>query len=233
MPTCTWPQREGEGRPLSSVWLTKARAVPIGIPKTRTAPTNPAEPVLERTTPPATSANVTFGVSPVSQSVVSGSVQVRIVTFGFGEACDVRAGTPRLDWPYGTLVDVTYGEGVTIVEPANCYGCTLGDKVFVGPFVEIQRDVTIGARTRIQSHTFICSLVTIGEQCFIAHGVMFINDLFADGGHIIKSLRTDYAEYVAGRFPNVKYYCMEDAAHWPQWEKPEEHDQVLIDFIKG
>lgn len=79
------------------------------------------------------------------------------------------------------LVDVTYGEGVTIVEPANCYGCTLGDKVFVGPFVEIQRDVTVGARTRIQSHSFICSLVTIGSDCFIAHGVMFINDLFEHG----------------------------------------------------
>jgi acetyltransferase-like isoleucine patch superfamily enzyme len=79
------------------------------------------------------------------------------------------------------LVDVSCGEGVTIVEPANCYGCTLGDNVFVGPFTEIQRDVTIGARTRIQSHTFICSLVTIGEGCFIAHGVMFINDLFEHG----------------------------------------------------
>jgi acetyltransferase-like isoleucine patch superfamily enzyme len=79
------------------------------------------------------------------------------------------------------LVDVTYGTGVTIVQPSNLYGCTLADNVFVGPFVEIQRDVTIGARTRIQSHTFVCSLVTIGEDCFIAHGVMFINDLFESG----------------------------------------------------
>jgi acetyltransferase-like isoleucine patch superfamily enzyme len=79
------------------------------------------------------------------------------------------------------LVDVTYGEGVTIVQPANCYGCTLDDKVFVGPFVEIQRDVHVGARTRIQSHTFICSLVTIGTDCFVAHGVMFVNDLFEHG----------------------------------------------------
>lgn len=79
------------------------------------------------------------------------------------------------------IVDVTFGTGVTIVEPANLYGCTLGDSVFVGPFVEIQRDVTIGARTRIQSHSFVCSLVTIGEDCFIAHGVMFINDLFDEG----------------------------------------------------
>jgi acetyltransferase-like isoleucine patch superfamily enzyme len=80
------------------------------------------------------------------------------------------------------LVNVTFGTGVTIVEPANLYGCTIGDDVFVGPFVEIQKDVTIGARTRIQSHSFICELVTIGDDCFIAHGVMFINDLFELGG---------------------------------------------------
>ena len=81
-----------------------------------------------------------------------------------------------------SLVNVTFGTGVTIVKPANIYGCTLGDDVFVGPFVEIQRDVSLGARTRIQSHTFICELVTIGDDCFIAHGVMFINDLFELGG---------------------------------------------------
>lgn len=77
--------------------------------------------------------------------------------------------------------DVLFGESVTIVEPVNLYGCTLGDGVFVGPFVEIQKSVTIGARTRIQSHSFVCELVDIGEDCIIAHGVMFINDLFADG----------------------------------------------------
>src|SRR6185369_13171070 len=80
------------------------------------------------------------------------------------------------------IVNVTFGAGVTVVQPANLYGCTIGDHVFVGPFVEIQKDVTIGARTRIQSHTFVCELVTIGEDCFIAHGVMFINDLFELGG---------------------------------------------------
>lgn len=84
------------------------------------------------------------------------------------------------------LVDVTCGANVTIVQPANLYGCTLGDDVFVGPFVEIQRDVTIGARTRVQSHTFICELVTIGDDCFIAHGVMFINDTFQTGGPTAK-----------------------------------------------
>lgn len=80
------------------------------------------------------------------------------------------------------VVNVTCGERVTIVEPANVYGCELGDDVFVGPFVEIQKDTRIGARTRVQSHAFICELVTIGEDCFISHGAMFINDAFARGG---------------------------------------------------
>lgn len=80
------------------------------------------------------------------------------------------------------IVNVQCGERVTIVEPANVYGCTLGDDVFVGPFVEIQRGVTIGARTRVQSHAFVCELVSVGEDCFISHGAMFVNDLFRRGG---------------------------------------------------
>jgi acetyltransferase-like isoleucine patch superfamily enzyme len=79
------------------------------------------------------------------------------------------------------IKDVEFGTGVTLVEPVNIYGCKIDDDAFVGPFVEIQRDVVIGKRSRIQSHTFICELVTIGEDCFIAHGVMFINDMFRDG----------------------------------------------------
>lgn len=79
-------------------------------------------------------------------------------------------------------INVTFGEGVTIVEPCNLYGCTIGDGSFVGPFVEIQKNVTIGKRTRIQSHAFVCELVTIGDDCFISHGAMFINDLFQIGG---------------------------------------------------
>lgn len=78
--------------------------------------------------------------------------------------------------------DVSFGNNVKVVSPTNIYGCTIGDEVFVGPFVEIQKDVTIGNRTRIQSHTFVCELVDIGSDCFIGHGVMFINDLFAGGG---------------------------------------------------
>jgi acetyltransferase-like isoleucine patch superfamily enzyme len=71
---------------------------------------------------------------------------------------------------------------VRIVEPANVYECTLGDHCFVGPFVEIQRGVRIGAGTKVQSHAFICELVTIGQDCFIGHGVMFVNDPFSIGG---------------------------------------------------
>jgi acetyltransferase-like isoleucine patch superfamily enzyme len=71
---------------------------------------------------------------------------------------------------------------VTVVEPVNIYGCTIGHGSFIGPFVEIQRRVLIGARCRIQSHAFVCELVTIGDDCFISHGAMFINDRFASGG---------------------------------------------------
>ncbi|HYZ72160.1 MAG TPA: acyltransferase [Chthoniobacterales bacterium] len=80
------------------------------------------------------------------------------------------------------IVDVKFGNRVTIVEPVNLYGCTVGDDCFVGPFVEIQRDAIIANRCRIQSHAFICELVTIGENCFISHGAMFINDQFSNGG---------------------------------------------------
>ena len=78
--------------------------------------------------------------------------------------------------------EVKMGANVIFVEPCNLYECELGDEVFVGPFVEIQKGVKIGAKSRIQSHTFVCELVSIGESCFIGHGVMFVNDLFENGG---------------------------------------------------
>jgi acetyltransferase-like isoleucine patch superfamily enzyme len=78
--------------------------------------------------------------------------------------------------------DVACGANVRIVEPANVYECELADDCFVGPFVEIQKGVRVGARTKVQSHAFVCELVTIGADCFIGHGVMFINDVFATGG---------------------------------------------------
>lgn len=78
--------------------------------------------------------------------------------------------------------DVKFGAGVKVIAPANLYGCEIGDGAFIGPFVEIQRDVVIGKRCKVQSHTFICELVTIGDDCFVGHGVMFINDTFNAGG---------------------------------------------------
>jgi acetyltransferase-like isoleucine patch superfamily enzyme len=80
------------------------------------------------------------------------------------------------------IVDVTFGKGVIVIDPVNLYGCEIGDDSFIGPFVEIQRGVIIAKRCRIQSHAFICELVTIGDDCFISHGAMFINDLFVVGG---------------------------------------------------
>ena len=80
------------------------------------------------------------------------------------------------------IVNVKFGENVHIIEPVNLYDCELCTEVFVGPFVEIQSKVKIGRRTKIQSHTFICSLVEIGKDCFVGHGVMFVNDRFSSGG---------------------------------------------------
>ena len=72
--------------------------------------------------------------------------------------------------------DVKLGAGVVIFEFVNLYGCTIGDESRIGTFVEIQRGATIGKRCRIQSHTFICDGVTIEDDVFVGHGVMFIND---------------------------------------------------------
>jgi acetyltransferase-like isoleucine patch superfamily enzyme len=81
-----------------------------------------------------------------------------------------------------SIKNVAFGKNVKVVQPLNIYGCTIMDNCFIGPFVEIQKDVIIGCNTKIQSHSFICELVSIGNDCFIGHGVMFINDLFSKGG---------------------------------------------------
>jgi acetyltransferase-like isoleucine patch superfamily enzyme len=96
------------------------------------------------------------------------------------------------------IVDVEFGEDVKVVRPANLYGCKIGARCFVGPFTEIQRSVTIGADCRIQSHSFICEFVDIGDRCFIGHGVMFINDLFSGGG----PARGDKTKWKATRIGN-------------------------------
>ncbi|HOO13553.1 MAG TPA: acyltransferase [Candidatus Marinimicrobia bacterium] len=77
--------------------------------------------------------------------------------------------------------DIKCGTNVVIIEPCNLYECEIGDNTFIGPFVEIQKGVKIGRRCKIQSHSFICELVTIGDDCFISHGAKFINDTFKSG----------------------------------------------------
>ena len=79
------------------------------------------------------------------------------------------------------IINIKYKKNLKIVEPVNLYGCTFGQNVFVGPFVEIQNNVKIGNFTRISSHAFICEKVKIGKNCFIGHGVMFTNDKFSNG----------------------------------------------------
>ncbi|MEE4411106.1 MULTISPECIES: acyltransferase [unclassified Serratia (in: enterobacteria)] len=89
--------------------------------------------------------------------------------------------SPAINIRQAGIVDIEVGRNVTVIEPSNLYGCRLGDDVFVGPFVEIQKNVSIGARSKIQSHSFICEYVTLGEDCFVGHNVTFANDLFKDG----------------------------------------------------
>ena len=87
--------------------------------------------------------------------------------------------TPRPDAEYALIGDdVRLGRGVSINAFVNLYGCTIGDDTRIGPFVEVQRGATIGNRVKISSHSFICEGVTIEDEVFIGHGVMFINDRY-------------------------------------------------------
>ena len=79
------------------------------------------------------------------------------------------------------ITRVKFGKNCKIIEPVNLYGCKIGNSVFIGPFVEIQKNSKVGNNTRIQSHCFICEKVSIGEKSFISHGVMFVNDLANTG----------------------------------------------------
>jgi acetyltransferase-like isoleucine patch superfamily enzyme len=100
------------------------------------------------------------------------------------------------------IQDVQFGKNVKVVEPVNLYGCRIGDDCFIGPFTEIQKDAVVGSRTRVQSHSFICNLVTIGEDCFIWHGVVFINDLFQEGGPAAGD-RTKYKSTTIGNHVSI------------------------------
>jgi UDP-2-acetamido-3-amino-2,3-dideoxy-glucuronate N-acetyltransferase len=88
----------------------------------------------------------------------------------------IVADAPANEAPYRLIDDVKFGENVFVYSFANLYGCAIGDNSRIGPYVEIQRGAVIGANCKIQSHTFICDGVTIEDDVFVGHGVMFIND---------------------------------------------------------
>jgi acetyltransferase-like isoleucine patch superfamily enzyme len=83
---------------------------------------------------------------------------------------------PANNAPHRLMDDVAFGEGVVVHSFTSLYGCSVGDDTRIGPFVEIQRGAVVGARCKVESHTFICDGVEIGDEVFIGHGVMFIND---------------------------------------------------------
>jgi acetyltransferase-like isoleucine patch superfamily enzyme len=86
------------------------------------------------------------------------------------------ADRPGNDAPYRLIADVEFGRDVVVHSFANLYGCRIGAETRIGPYVEIQRGVSIGARCKIQSHSFLCAGVEIGDEVFIGHGVVFVND---------------------------------------------------------
>ncbi len=83
---------------------------------------------------------------------------------------------PANDAPHRLLQDVEFGDGVRVFQFANLYGCRIGAETTIGPFVEIQRGAVVGARCKVQSHTFVCEGVELEDEVFVGHGVMFVND---------------------------------------------------------
>jgi acetyltransferase-like isoleucine patch superfamily enzyme len=84
--------------------------------------------------------------------------------------------SPCNDAPYRLIADVEFGDDVVVYSFTNLYGCRIGDGTRIGPFVEIQAGAVVGARCKIQSHSFICEGVEIGDGVFVGHGAVFVND---------------------------------------------------------
>jgi UDP-2-acetamido-3-amino-2,3-dideoxy-glucuronate N-acetyltransferase len=93
--------------------------------------------------------------------------------------------------PYRLLTDVDIGPGAQIAPFTNLYGCRIGAESRIGPFVEIQRGASVGARCKVQSHSFICEGVEILDEVFVGHGVMFVNDRDPRGTNTVGALHTD------------------------------------------
>ncbi len=98
--------------------------------------------------------------------------------------------------------DVKLGKDVKLTKFINMYGCEVGDETKIGPFVEIQKNASVGKRCKVSSHTFICDGVAIGDYCFIGHGVMFINDNYPQATRDDGELETD--EDWKDRFVNTR-----------------------------
>lgn len=98
---------------------------------------------------------------------------------------------PANDAPCRLIDDVDFGTDVIVGPFTNLYGCSIGDHTRIGPFVEIQRDVVIGTRCKIQSHSFICTGVELEDEVFVGHGAMFINDKFPASTTDEGALKTD------------------------------------------
>lgn len=99
----------------------------------------------------------------------------------FIEDCEIGERTDIAE--FVSLKNCKIGDDVEIWRFVNLYGCTIGDECLIGSLVEIQNDVKVGARSRIQSHAFVCSRVTIEEDVFVSHGAKFINDRYAPSGN--------------------------------------------------
>ena len=101
------------------------------------------------------------------------------------------ANEPVNDAPCRLLTDVRFGTDVVVGPFTNLYGCAVGDETRIGPFVEIQRGARIGARCKVQSHTFVCEGVTVEDEVFVGHGVMFVNDKYPRATSADGALQTE------------------------------------------
>jgi acetyltransferase-like isoleucine patch superfamily enzyme len=108
------------------------------------------------------------------------------------------SGLPANDAPYRLINDVSFGQNVVVHSFANLYGCVIGSDTRIGPFVEIQKGASIGSRCKLQSHSFICDGVTIGDGVFVGHGVVFVNDKYPRATDDSGQLQTE-ADWQASR----------------------------------
>ncbi len=113
------------------------------------------------------------------------------MSFRKSRTTSVVLDAPSNSAPYRLIADVEFGKGAIVLSFTNLYGCRVGEETRIGPFVEIQRGVSVGARCKVQSHTFICSGVVIADDVFVGHGVTFVNDKFPRSTSADGALQTE------------------------------------------